>query len=101
MSDAVDLIPRRPDARRFVDRVVLQERAERWTQKPDPDDPTKVKAVLEKPKEPVKWPAHVFYFKPTLVLLNTIPFGIFLVLFARVLDRYAANDWAWFFCLIA
>src|SRR5207253_592933 len=82
-------------------RVVPQERAERWTQKPDPDDPTKVKAVLEKPNEPVKWPAYVFYFKPILLLLNVIPFGIFLVLFARVLDRYAATDWSWFFCLIA
>src|SRR5262245_12670352 len=31
-----------------VDRVVLQERAERWTQKSDPDSPRKVKGVLEK-----------------------------------------------------
>lgn len=81
--------------------VFLQERAERWTQKPDPDHPGKLKGVLEKPKEPVKWPAYIFYFKPVLILLNVIPFGIFLVLFARVLDRYAVNDWAWIFCLIA
>src|SRR5438105_5123362 len=57
-----------------LDRVVPQERAERWTQKPDPDDPTKVQAVLEKPTDPVKWPAYVFYFKPILLLCNVIPF---------------------------
>jgi hypothetical protein len=84
-----------------LDRVVLQERAERWTQKPDPDHPGKIKGVLETPKEPVKWPAYIFYFKPVLILLNVIPFGIFLILFARVLDRYATNDWTWLFCLIA
>ncbi len=57
--------------------------------------------MLETPKDPVKWPAYIFYFKPTLILWNAIPFGIFLLLFARVLDRYAVNDWTWFFCLIA
>ena len=35
-----------------LDQVVLQERAERWTQKPDPDHPGKLIGVLEKPKEP-------------------------------------------------
>ena len=48
-----------------------------------------MQGVLEKPKEPVKWPAYVFYFKPVLVLLNIVPFALFLVLYARVLDRYA------------
>jgi hypothetical protein len=84
-----------------LERVVLQERAERETQKPDPDSPNKVKVVLEKPTEPVKWPAYVFYFKPILIIGNVFLFGVYLVLFARVLDRYAVNDWAWFFCLIA
>ena len=84
-----------------LDRVVLQERAERWTQKPDPDHPGKFTGVLEKPKDPVKWPAYIFYFKPVLIVLNVIPFGIFLIFFARLLDRYAANDWAWFFSLVA
>ena len=46
-----------------LDRVVLQEREERWVQKPDESTPDKVKGVLEKPKDPVKWPAYVFYFK--------------------------------------
>ena len=36
-----------------------------------------------------------------MVLLNVLPFGIFLILYARLLDSYAANDWAWFFCLVA
>ena len=84
-----------------LDRVFLQERAERWTQKPDPDHPGKLKGVLETPKDPVKWPAYIFYFKPALILLNVVPFGIFLLLFAGVLDRYAGNDWAWFFGLVA
>jgi hypothetical protein len=84
-----------------LEKVVLEPRAPRWTQKPDPDSPYGVKGVLETPKDPVRWPAYIFYFKPILVLLNVIPYGIFLVLFARVLDRYAANDWAWFFCLVA
>ena len=30
--------------------------------------------------------------KPILVLMNVIPYGVFLILFARLLDRYAA--WA-------
>jgi hypothetical protein len=84
-----------------LDHVVLQNRAPRMTQKPDPDSPEKFKGVLETPKDPVKWPVYVFYFKPILVIFNVIPDCVFLVLFARLLDRYAANDWTWFFCLIA
>ena len=45
-----------------------------------------------------KWPAYVFYFNPIVVLLNVVPLLVFLVLYARLLDRYAGNDWAWFFC---
>jgi hypothetical protein len=81
--------------------VVLQEREERWVQKADESNPGKFKGVLEKPKDAAKWPAYIFYFKPALLLLNTIPFSAFLVLFARALDRYASNDWAWFFSLVA
>ena len=84
-----------------LDRLVLQERLERWTQKPAPGSPNKVKGVLETPKDPAKWPAYIFYFKPIIVLLNVIPYGIFLVLFVRWLDRRALGDWTWFFCLIA
>ena len=84
-----------------LDRVVLQERAPRETQQPDPDAPGKVKGVLETPKDKVKWPVYIFYFKPILILLNVIPFWAFLVLFARLLDDFAANDWVWFFSLAA
>ena len=84
-----------------LDRVVLQEREERWVQKVDESAPGKVKGVLEKPKDLVKWPAHVFYFKAVLLLLNILPFCLFLILYSRVLDRYAGNDWAWFFSLVA
>jgi hypothetical protein len=51
--------------------------------------------------EPVRWPVHVFYFKPTIVALNVIPYLIFLILFARYLDRTVRNDWAWFAGLIS
>jgi hypothetical protein len=84
-----------------LDRVVLQERAERQTQKPDPDHPGQLIGVLETPKDPVKWPVYVFYFDPVLIVLNVIPYALFLVFFARALDRYAANDWSWFFALVA
>ena len=49
----------------------------------------------------MKWPAHVFYFKAVLLLLNILPFCLFLILYSRILDRYAGNDWAWFFSLVA
>ena len=84
-----------------LDRVVLQQRAPRWTQKPDADAPGGAKGVLETPVDPVKWPVYIFYFKPILILLNVIPFCVFLILFARLLDDYAANDWAWLFSLTA
>src|ERR1700678_804286 len=84
-----------------LDKVVLEPRAERWTQKPDPSSPYKVKGVLEKPTEHARWPAYIFYFKPVVLLLNVVPFGLFLILYARLLDSYAANDLAWFLCLVA
>jgi hypothetical protein len=84
-----------------LDRVVLQEREPRWTQKRDENTPGVLKGVLEKPGDPARWPAYVFYFKPVLILLNILPFGVFLILYARVLDRYAGGEWAWFFSLIA
>jgi hypothetical protein len=82
-------------------RVVLQQRQERWTQKSDPDSPNKVRGVLEAPTDPAKWPAYIFYFKPIIVLLNVVPYAIFLVLFLRLLDRLELGDWSWFFCVIA
>lgn len=53
------------------------------------------------PGKPHEWPAYVYYFKPTLIVLNVLPYFLMLVLYARFLDRHAANDWAWFFCLFA
>jgi hypothetical protein len=84
-----------------LDQVVFQEREPRWVQKVDPSDPGKPYGVLETPDQPVKWPAQVFYFEAALVVLNIVPFLAFLILYARVLDRYAANDWAWLFSLTA
>lgn len=84
-----------------LDAVVLQPRAARWVQHPDPSSPLKVKGVLETPAEAVRWPVYVFYLKPIVILLNVVPFAIYLIFFARVLDRAAGNDWAWFFVLTA
>jgi hypothetical protein len=56
--------------------------------------------VLDTPP-PVIWPAYILYFKPVIVLFNVVPFCAFLVLYVRLLDRYAPNDWAWFLALVA
>jgi hypothetical protein len=61
----------------------------------------KVERVLETPKEPALWPVYVFYFKPVIVLLNVVTYLLFLIYYARFLDRHAANDWAWFLSLFA
>jgi hypothetical protein len=84
-----------------LDRVVEQEHQERWVEKEVEDAPEKTEFVLETPEEPIEWPVSVFYFKPIVILLNVVPFWVMLVLYARLLDRIAANDWAWFFCLVA
>ncbi len=82
-----------------LDKVVEQKRLPRWVEKEVEGTPRKTEHVLETPKEPVKWPVYIFYFKPLIVLLNVVPLWIFLVLYARLLDRYAPNDWSWFLCL--
>ena len=51
--------------------------------------------------EPYKWPVHVLYLKPILILFNVAPLLAFLVLYARLLDRFATNDWAWCVSLFA
>jgi hypothetical protein len=84
-----------------LDRVVKQERSERWVEKPVEGAPEKVDHVLEKPKEPVEWPVHIFYLKPVVILLNVVPLWVMLVLYARLLDRVAGNDWAWFLGLFS
>ena len=84
-----------------LDKETLVPREERNVQKPDPNDPTKTIFAKERPKEPAKWPVYVWYFKPVIVLLNVVPSLLFLIGFARLLDRYAANDWAWMASLFA
>ncbi|HEV3164930.1 MAG TPA: hypothetical protein VGZ22_12950 [Isosphaeraceae bacterium] len=84
-----------------LDVTYNQERNARWVAKEAPDEPGRVKYELETPKEPVKWPVYVFYFKPIVVLFNVVPLLIFLVFYVRVLDRYADGDWAWFVSLFA
>jgi hypothetical protein len=70
-------------------------------QKPVEGQPDKVEFVLETPKDPVRWAVSILYLKPVIVLLNVVPLFVMLILFARLLDRYAENDWAWFFSLFA
>jgi len=77
-----------------LDRSILQPHEPRYVQKEGVEKP-----VLETPKEPVRWPAFVLYFKPIVVLLNVVPLWLFLVVYARFLDRYAANDWAFYLSL--
>ncbi len=84
-----------------LDQERLQQREVRYVQKSDPKDPAKFESVLEKPKDPVHWPVFVYYFKPVTVSLNILPMMIFLILFARLLDRFAPNDWAWMASLFA
>jgi hypothetical protein len=84
-----------------LDKTIKLERSERWVEKPIEGEPVKTEKVLEKPKEPVEWPVYIFYLKPIVVLVNIVPLWLMLVLYARLLDRVAANDWAWFFSLLA
>jgi hypothetical protein len=81
-----------------LDRVVDQKRLERNVEKEVPGQPGKTQFVKETPK-PVPWPAYVFYFKPILVLFNVVPMLALLVLYARLLDRTAGDDWSWTLCL--
>jgi hypothetical protein len=78
-----------------LDHVVDQPREPRNVEKEVPGEPGKTAFVLETPKEPAHWPVYVFYLKPIIILLNVVPFLIVLVLYAKLLDRTAENDWAW------
>ncbi|QDV38630.1 hypothetical protein [Tautonia plasticadhaerens] len=75
-----------------------------------PEDPSKIlsedpergyRVVDVTPDEPAEWPVQVLYFNPVVVLLNVVPLLVALVLYARLLDRYAGNDWAWFLSMAA
>lgn len=80
--------------------VFEQVRAERNVQKEVKGSPGTFESVKETPP-PVPWPAYVLYFKPVIILFNVVPFAIFLILYARLLDRHAPDDWAWFLALFA
>lgn len=82
-----------------LDAQIEQARLPRYVEK-EQDDGTIVHE-LETPKDPALWPVYVFYFEPVILLLNVLPFVVLLVLYARLLDRYAAHDWAWYLSLFA
>src|SRR5947209_5441401 len=69
--------------------VFEQDRQPRWVQKPVEGAPGKTEFVLETPKETAHWPFYVFYFKPVILLVNLAPMLVFLILYARLLDRVA------------
>jgi len=83
-----------------LDASVSEVREPRNVSKEDPDKPGIFTVKLETPA-PVLWPVNVFYFKPVLLLLNVIPFALFLLAYARLLDRRAADDWSWTVALMA
>ena len=83
-----------------LDREILTARIDKVELKPDPAHPGMTIEVHTTP-DPIKWPVYVFYFKPIVVLLNIVPMLAFLILYARLLDRYAANEWAWMASLFA
>lgn len=74
---------------------------ERNVEVPVEGQPGKFRQEVERDRGTVKWPVHVYYFKPIILLLNVVPYFAYLVLLARFLDRHAENDWAWFFSLVA
>ena len=79
-----------------LDSFVPEEMVERYVTKEGSATP-----VLEKPKDPYRWQASVFYFKPIVILANIVPLLAMLVLYARLLDRYAVGEWAWAVSLFA
>ena len=82
-----------------LDRVVEEPKAPRYVNKDVPGKPGVTERVLETPKDPVKWPVYVFYFKPIVLLFNLVPVLVTLLAYGRFLDRHAPNDWAWFLAL--
>ena len=83
-----------------LDSAVEQVRRPRETRVDVPGKPGEFTVELKQP-DPVKWPAYVFYFKPIIFLLNVIPMWLFLVSYARLLDRFAVGDWAWSLSMVA
>jgi len=97
-----------------LDAKVTQERSLRTEvqslEDEPPEDPDRILAVYEDKgyrvvditsDEPVEWPAHALYFSAVVVLLNVVPLTIGLILYSRLLDRFARDDWAWLLSLAA
>ena len=82
-----------------LDGIFEQKRIERNVQKALPDKPGQFEYVKETPP-PVIWQAYVLYFKPVIILFNVAPYLLFLIFYARLLDRYA-DDWAYAFSVVS
>ena len=94
------LYPFRANIKVPLDGTFEQKRVERNVQKAVPGHPGQFESVKETPP-PVVWQAYLLYFKPAIILFNVVPYLFFLIYYARLLDRYAANDWAWTCSLMA
>lgn len=82
-----------------LDYEVEQAKLPRYVEKTAKDGT--VTRVLETPEEPFRWPAQVFYFEPVLILINVVPLIFLMVLYSRLLDRYAPGEWSWYLPLFA
>ncbi len=82
-----------------LDAVVKQRRVPRPTRKDAPDKPGGFEIVEETPP-PIAWPVYIFYFKPIVILLNLVPYVVFLALFARFAGKRVEDDFAWLACLV-
>lgn len=80
--------------------TVEQPRVERSVEKPALGRSGQTEFAKETPP-PVVWQAYVLYFKPVIVLFNVVPYIVFLVLYARLLDRLDLDDWSWMVALAA
>ena len=93
------LYPIRRFTRIPLDRVVKVARNPRFEETNVEGAPGKTEFTLVTPQKPSEWPVYVLYLKPFVVLLNVVPMLVFLVLYARMLDRTATTEWAWMLSL--
>ena len=84
-----------------LDRVVLQERQPRWSQKPDPRFSEQGERRARDAHRPREMAGLHFLLQADHHSLERCSLRVLSLLFARRLDRLALGDWSWFFCLIA
>ncbi len=83
-----------------LDHETLQKRLTRKTLK-DPNRPPSPDNLVVETPEAVHWPVFVFYLKPIVVFWNVVPYLLFLIYFARLLDERAEGDASYMLALAA